>query len=79
MGLPQILTDKEMLNTYIKEAWEIGEHARIEGKVYELCTEDDHLDEYVEAFCIYSLFVNDILRNILYSAWWKGYRNEQYE
>lgn len=79
MSLPSILTDKEMLNTYIQEAWEIGERARMEGKVYELCTEDDHLDEYVEAFCIYSLFVNDILRNILYSAWWKGYRNEQYE
>ena len=79
MGLPQILTDKEMLNTYIQEAWEIGERARIEGKVYKICTEDNHLDECVESSCIYSLYANDLLRNILYSAWWKGYRNEQYE
>ena len=76
MGLPQILTDKEVLGSHIQEVRKIGERARMEGKVYKLCTEDDHLNEYVEAFCIYSSSVNNILRNILYSAWWKGYRNE---
>ena len=76
MGLPQILTDKEVLGSHIQEVRKIGERARMEGKVYELCTEDDHLNEYVEEFCIYSSFVNNTLRNILYSAWWKGYRNE---
>lgn len=76
MRLPQILTDKEILGSHIQEVRKIGERARIEGKVYKLCTEDDHLNEYVEAFCIYSHFVNDILRNILYSAWWGGYKNE---
>ena len=76
MGLPQILTDKEVLGSHIREVRKIGERARMEGKVYELCTEDDHLDEYVEVLCIYSPFVNNTLRNILYSAWWKGYKNE---
>lgn len=76
MGLPQILTDKEVLGSHIQEVRKIGERARMEGKVYELCTEDSHLDEYVEAFCIYSPFVNNTIRNILYSAWWKGYKNE---
>ena len=75
MGLPQILTDKEVLGSHIQEVRKMGERARMEGKVYELCTEDDHLDEYVEAFCIYSPFVNNTLRNILYSAWWEGYKN----
>ena len=69
MGLPQILTDKEVLGSHIREVRKIGELARMGGKVYELCTEDSHLDEYVEALCIYSPFVNNILRNILYSAW----------
>lgn len=76
MGLPQILTDKEVLGSHIQEVRKIGERARMEGKVYKLCTEDNHLDEYVEVFCIYSPLVNDILRNILYSAWWEGYKNE---
>ena len=76
MGLPQILTDKEVLGSHIQEVRKIGERARMEGKVYKLCTDDDHLNEYVEAFCIYTPFVNITLRNILYSAWWKGYKNE---
>ena len=79
MSLPRILTDKEVLGSHIQEVRKIGERARMEGKVYELCTEDSHLDEYVGAFCIYSPFVNNTLRNILYGAWWEGYRNEQYE
>ena len=54
----------------------MGIEACEENKSYELCTEDDHLVEYVEALCIYSPFVNDTLRNILYSAWWEGYKNE---
>lgn len=54
----------------------MGMEARKENRSYKLCTEDSHLDEYVEAFCIYSPFVNNLLRNILYSAWWKGYKNE---
>lgn len=76
MSLPRILTDKEELGSHIQEVRKMGERARMEGKVYKLCTEDDHLDEYVEEFCIYTPFVNNTLRNILYSAWWKGYKNE---
>ena len=45
MGLPQILTDKEVLGSHIQEVRKIGERARMEGKLYELCTEDSHLDE----------------------------------
>ena len=76
MGLPQILTDKEVLGSHIREARKMGMEARGENKSYKLCTEDGHLVEYVEVLCIYSPFVNNILRNILYSAWWKGYKNE---
>lgn len=54
----------------------MGMKAREENKTYKLCTEDSHLNEYVEAFCIYSPFVNNLLQNILYNAWWKGYKNE---
>lgn len=76
MALPNILTDKEILGSHIQEVKKIGMEARKENKSYKLCTEDDHLNEYVEVLCIYSPFVNNILRNILYSAWWKGYKNE---
>lgn len=79
MGLPQILTDKEILDSHIQEVKKMGMKAREENKSYKLCTEDDHLNEYIESICIYPQYVNIILRNILYSAWWKGYRNEQYE
>ena len=77
MALPKILTDKEMLGSHIQEVRKIGMEASEDGKSYRLCTEDDHLNEYVESFCIYSPFVNNILRNILYSAWWKGYKNQE--
>lgn len=76
MTLPKILTDKEMLGSHIHEVRKMGMEARADGKSYSLCTDDDHLNEYVESFCIYSPFVNNILRNILYSAWWKGYKNK---
>lgn len=76
MRLPQILTDKEELDSHIQEVRKMGERARMEGKVYKLCMEDDHLNEYVESFCIYSHHVNITLRTILYSAWWKGYKGE---
>lgn len=76
MGLPQILTDKEILGLHIQEVRKMGIKARKENKSYKLCTEDGHLNEYVEVLCIYSPFVNNTLRNILYSAWWKGYKNE---
>lgn len=76
MALPKILTDKEILGSHIQEVRKMGMEARKENRSYKLCTEDSHLDEYVESFCIYSSFVNNLLRNILYSAWWKGYKNE---
>ena len=76
MALPKILTDEEVLGSHIQEVRKMGMKAREENRSYKLCTEDSHLDEYVEAFCIYSPFVNNLLRNILYSAWWKGYKNE---
>lgn len=76
MGLPRILTDKELLGSHIQEVRKMGMKAHEEGKSYKLCTEDDHLGEYVESICIYSPIVNDLIRNILYSAWWKGYKNE---
>ena len=76
MGLPQILTDKEVLGSHIQKVRKMGECARMEGKVYELCTDDSHLNEYVEALCIYSSFVNNTLRNILYGVWWEGYKNK---
>lgn len=79
MRLPQILTDKEVLGSHIQEVRKMGERARMEGKVYKLCTEDSHLDEYIKSICIYSQHVNITLQTILYSAWWKGYKNEQYE
>ena len=75
MGLLQILSD-ERINSYIRDVRKIGERARIEGKVYELCTEDNNLNEYVKSICIYSSITNLLLQQILYSAWWKGYRNE---
>ena len=74
MGLPHILTDKEILGSHIREVRKMGIEAREENKSYKLCTEDSHLVEYVEELCIYSPFVNNILRNILYSAWWEGYK-----
>lgn len=74
MTLPEILTDKEILSSHIQEVRKMGMNAREEGKSYKLCTEDSHLDEYVEAFCIYSPFMNNIIRNILYENWWKGYK-----
>ena len=76
MTLPKILIDKEMLSSHIQEVRKMGMKAREEGKSYKLCTEDNHLDEYVEAFCVYSPFVNNTLRNILYQNWWEGYKNE---
>ena len=76
MALPKILTDKEVLGSHIQEVRKMGMKAREENRSYKLCTEDSHLDEYVEAFCIYSPFVNNLLRSILYNAWWKGYKNE---
>ena len=76
MTLPNILTDKEILNSHIQEVKKMGMEAREKNKSYKLCTEDDHLNEYVEVLCIYSPFVNNTLRNILYSAWWKGCKNE---
>ena len=76
MALPKILTDKEILGSHIQEVRKMGMKAREENRSYKLCTEDSHLNEYVESFCIYSPFVNNTLRNILYSAWWKGYKNE---
>lgn len=74
MTLRKILTDQEVLGSHVQEVRKMGERARMEGKVYKSCTEDSHLDEYVEALCI--PFENNLLRNILYSAWWKGYKNE---
>lgn len=76
MTLPKILTDKEMLGSHIQEVRKMGMEARKENKTYKLCTEDGHLNEYVESFCVYSPFVNNILRNILYQSWWEGYKNE---
>lgn len=76
MALPKILTDKEVLGSHIQEVRKMGMKAREENRSYKLCTEDSHLNEYVEVLCIYSSFVNNLLRNILYSAWWKGYKNE---
>jgi hypothetical protein len=76
MALPKILTDKEVLGSHIQEVRKMGMKAREENRSYKLCTEDSHLNEYVESFCIYAPFVNNTLRNILYSAWWKGYKNE---
>ena len=76
MALPKILSDKEILSSHIQEVRKMGMEAREENKLYKMCTEDSHLDEYVESFCTYSPFVNNLLRNILYSAWWKGYKNE---
>lgn len=76
MSLPRILTDKEELGLHIQEVRKMGERAREENKSYKSCTEDSHLDEYVEALCIHYPFENNLLRNILYSAWWKGYKNE---
>ena len=38
MSLPRILTDKEVLGSHIQEVRKMGERARMEGKVYELCT-----------------------------------------
>lgn len=75
MTLPRILTDKEILDSHIQEVRKMGMKAREENRSYKLCTEDDHLDEYVNAFCIYSPFVNNLLQNILYGAWWEGYKN----
>ena len=77
--LPQILTDKEMLSLHIQDVRKMGMEAYKENKSYKLCTEDNRLVEYIEAICIYSSFANDLLRNILYGAWWEGYRNKQYE
>jgi hypothetical protein len=76
MALPKILTDKEILGSHIQEVRKMGMKAREENRSYKLCTEDSHLNEYVESFCVYSPFVNDILRNILYQSWWEGYKNE---
>lgn len=76
MTLPNILTDKEILSSHIQAVKKMGMEAREKNKSYKLCTEDDHLNEYVEVLCIYSPFVNNTLRNILYSSWWKGYKNE---
>lgn len=76
MGLPDILMDKKLLDSHIKEARKMGIKAREENKSYKLCTEDSNLDDYVESFCIYTQFSNDLIRNILYSAWWKGYKGE---
>ena len=50
--------------------------AQEDNKSYKLCTEDENLNDYVESFCIYSPFVNTLIRNILYSSWWKGYKGE---
>lgn len=68
--------DKEILSSHIQEVRKMGMKAREENRSYKLCTEDDHLNEYVEAFCIYSPFVNNLIQNILYGAWWEGYKNE---
>lgn len=76
MALPNILTDKEELDSHIQEVRKMGERARMEDKVYKLCMEDDHLNEYVESLCIYAQHVNITLRTILYSAWRKGYKGE---
>ena len=76
MPLPNILTDKELLGSHIQEARKMGMEAREGNKSHKLCTEDDHLNEYVEALCIYSPFANNLLRNILYGAWWGGYKGE---
>jgi hypothetical protein len=76
MSLPNILMDKELLNSHIQETRKMGMKAREENKSYKLCTEDSNLNDYVEAFCIYSPFVNNLIRNILYQGWWKGYKGE---
>ena len=76
MSLPNILMDKGLLDSHIQETREMGMKAREENKSYKLCTEDSNLNDYVESFCIYSEFVNTLIRNILYSAWWKGYKGE---
>ena len=72
----KILTDKEIMDSHIQEVRKMGMEARKENKLYNSCTEDSHLDEYVEALCGHHPFENNLLRNILYSAWWKGYKNE---
>ena len=76
MSLPKILTDKAILSSHIQVVRKMGMEARKENKSYKLCTEDDHLNEYVESFCVYSPFVNNILRNILYQSWWEEYKTE---
>ena len=48
MALPNILTDKEILGSHIQEVKKMGMEAHKENKSYKLCTEDDHLNEYVE-------------------------------
>lgn len=50
MRLPQILTDKEELDSHIQEVRKMGERARMEGKVYKLCMEDDHLNDTLSHF-----------------------------
>ena len=76
MSLPNILMDKELLDSHIQEVRKMGMKAREDNKSYKLCTEDENLNDYVESFCIYSPFVNTLIRNILYSSWWKGYKGE---
>ena len=76
MALPNILTDKEILESHIQEVRKMGMEARKNNKSYKLCTEDEHLVEYVSSLCIYAPIANSLLRNILYQSWWKGYKNE---
>lgn len=76
MALPNILTDRKLFDEYHQIVKEMGSKAREEGKVYKNCEEDEKLNEFLDAICIYSIGTNNIVRTIFYSSWWKGYKGE---
>lgn len=76
MSLPNILTDRKLFNEYHQMAKDLGFEARKEGKVYKNCMEDEKLNEFLNAICIYSVATNNIVRTIFYSSWWEGYKGK---
>ena len=76
MALPNILTDHKLFDEYHQMAKELGSKAREEGKVYKNCAEDEKLNEFLDAICIYSIATNNIVRTIFCSSWWEGYKNK---
>lgn len=60
----------------IPDAKEFGKRALESGANYDNCTEDKEFMAFVESVCVGTQLQKMLECQLLFSAWWTGYRSE---